>query len=221
MLAKLLAPAEIGLLIADGSGQLRVAAVSSGRAGEVCQVEERSEGPCGRCYRNGAPSYRWHPGTGADQWPEFGRACRDAGFRLVSVLPMRRHDQTIGAVCVLSTSTVPSSVEADLALMLAEAATIGILQLRELAAGAARTVQLQLALDSRVVIEQAKGVVAARAGTSPAAAFELLRSFARRHNRTLAAVASAAISGELAVQDLTAPSARARRGGARSARQSL
>lgn len=221
MLAKLLAPAEIGLLIADYGGRLRAAAVSSGRAGEVCQVEERSEGPCGRCYRSGVPSHGWKPGTRADQWPEFGRACRDAGFRLVSVLPMRRHDQTIGAVCVLSTGTGPGPVETDLALMLTEAATIGILQLRELEAVAVRTVQLQIALDSRVVIEQAKGAVAARAGTSPAAAFELLRSFARRHNRTLAAVASAAISGELAVQDLTAPPPRARRGGARPAGHSL
>jgi AmiR/NasT family two-component response regulator len=110
---------------------------------------------------------------------------------------MRRHAETVGVVGVLTAGQSLAAADARLAQTLAEAATIAILQQRALRGSFAKSEQLQHALNSRVVIEQAKGAVAARLGVRPDAAFELLRGYARRHNLTLAAVASAAIGGKL------------------------
>ena len=91
--------------------------------------------------------------------------------------------------------------EIQLAQVLAEAAAIAILKQRVLRQKARTAEQLQNALDSRVLIEQAKGIVAARLDIAPAAAFEILRRYARRHNRTLVDVAGATIRGDLPVHD--------------------
>ena len=203
LLAALLAPAEVNLMVADDAGQLSVTAASSERALRLGRLAEKHGGPCGLCYLSGAPAGGRHSTFWGDRWPEFAAACGDAGIEAVSALPMQRHELTIGAVCVLSPDAEPEPADADLAGMIAEAATVGILQIRETKSGEVRAEQLQRALDSRVVIEQAKGAVAVRIGTSPATAFELLRSYARRHNRKLFEVATAAVSGELTAQDLT------------------
>jgi GAF domain-containing protein len=205
-LAELLGPAEVGVLIADDGGQLTVVAASSERAGGLASFEaRRAEGPCTRCYRTGRPVFNEGLVAAGTQWPRFAAAARRAGFGLVSALPMRRQDETIGAVIVLSADGQRlAAAEGSLAQILAEVAAVGILQQRALRRSVQTSQQLQHALGSRVVIEQAKGAVAARLAITPSGAFELLRGYARQHNRLLAEVAGETIRGELPVRALVA-----------------
>jgi hypothetical protein len=196
--AELLVPAEIGLLLSGATGQLTVAAATTERARELATFEERtSEGPGTSCHRSGRACVNQSLTASAGQWPRYATAARQAGFQFVSALPLRRHAEIIGAVGILATGRPLADAEATLAQTIAEAATIGILQRRMLLRDAVKSEQLQRALDTRVVIEQAKGAVAARCGVSPAEAFELLRRYARRRNLKLADVARTAIGGEL------------------------
>ncbi len=186
-LAELLAPAEVAVLLADGTGRLRAVAASTERAHGVMSAEaEHGDGPATACYRTG-----------------------QASLGVVSFLPVRRHDETIGVVGVLRAGRHPlDATQASLAQSLAEAAAVAILRQRELRRSVQAAEQLQRALDSRVLVEQAKGAVAARLGVTPEAAFGLLRAFARRHSRPLAEVAAGTIGGELSISELvTVPQA--------------
>jgi hypothetical protein len=206
-LAELLAPAETGLLIADDAGRLIAAAASTERALDLISHEARSgEGPSASCYPAG-PSVLNQPipADGAP-WPRFAAVARTAGFAMVSVLPMRRRDQAIGVITVLGPAGHRLTlVEARLAQVLARAAAIALSQQREHRDAERTARQLQRALDSRVVIEQAKGAVAARLAITPDAAFDLLRGYARRSSRPLADVAAETVRGELPAHCLVAP----------------
>jgi hypothetical protein len=193
-LADLLDPAETAVFLADGTGRLRVAAASAEQAYRLAYREaDRAGGPAATCYRTG----RAVPGESPA-----------AGSGIVSFLPMRRNDETVGVVGV--TGLPPAGRHtldrtlASLAQSLAEVAAVAISQQRELRRSTQTAEQLRHALDSRVLIEQAKGAAAARLGITPEAAFELLRAFARRNNRPLAGVAAEAIGGELAMAELVA-----------------
>lgn len=210
-LAELLDPAEVAVLIADGSGCLTAAAASTGRALDLASFEgSHGEGPGTRCYRSARSVLNESVTATTARWPRFAAAARAAGFAVVSSLPMRHHEETIGVVSVLGPDGYQvGDPETGLAQVLAEAAAIAILKQRVLRQNARTAEQLRHALDSRVLIEQAKGIVAARLGIAPAAAFEILRRYARRRNRTLIDVACATIRGELPVNDpATAPRAR-------------
>ncbi len=209
-LAQLFAPAETALLIADDAGRLTVAAASSERARDLAGQEARSgEGPSASCYPAGpavlnqAIPTRSAPGA---PWPRYAAAARTAGFGTVSALPMRRRDQAVGVIVVLGTRDyrLPAA-ESRLAEVLAKAAAFAISRQREHLDAERTARQLQGALDSRVVIEQAKGAVAARLGITPEAAFDLLRGYARQASRPLAEVAVEAVRGELPAHRLMAP----------------
>jgi len=211
-LAELLVPAETALLIADDADRLTVAAASSERARDLTWQEARSgEGPSASCYPAG-PAVLNHaisPGSPGSpriaRWPRYAAAARAAGFGTVSALPMRRRGRAVGVIVVLGPGGYRlGAAEARLAQVLARAAAIAISRQREHLDAERTARQLQGALDSRVVIEQAKGAVAARLGISPEAAFELLRGYARRASRPLAKVAGEAVRGELPAQQLVA-----------------
>ncbi len=204
-LAQLLAPAEVGVLIGDASA-LKTAAASTERAHRLVSFEAaHGEGPGTACYNSGQPVFNQSLIVAGGRWPQFAAAARVAGFGIVSSLPIRRHHETVGVINVLGTGEHPlGATETSLAQILAEAAAIAVLQQRALRQSIQTTAQLQRALDSRVLIEQAKGAVAARLGITPDAAFGLLRDFARRHNRLLAEVAGETISGELPAHELVA-----------------
>lgn len=140
----------------------------------------------------------------AGRWPAFASAARAAGFALVSAFPMRRREQAIGAISVFSPRAGLEVGEADRVGVFARAVAIAISRQREIQRSVLAATQLQHALDSRVVVEQAKGAIAARLGLTPDAAFELMRRYARRASRPLSEVAGQAIRGELAVSDLVA-----------------
>jgi GAF domain-containing protein len=188
-----------GLLLADGSGALQLVAASTEKARvvELFQIQN-DEGPCLDSYRTGQPVLvpDITAGEAADRWPRFAPAAREMGFSAVHALPMRLRDQVIGTLNLFGTA--PEGLDpavARAARALVDVATIGILQERatrehELVAG-----QLQVALNSRVIIEQAKGILAERMRVTPDQAFIVLRAYSRNNNRPLTQLAADVISG--------------------------
>jgi len=193
-----------GLMLGSPDGELRVIASSSEamRVLELLEVQAE-EGPCIECYRTGEPAL----GAGVDEmcrrWPQFGPKAAEAGFHSVHALPMRLRGQTIGALNMFRSDERPmQEIDIVAAQALADVATIAILQHR--AASDAQVVNLQLtqALNTRIVIEQAKGVVAERAELDMDQAFTRLRRHARNHNLRLADVALSISSKALPVSSL-------------------
>lgn len=219
-LAELLCPAEVAVLIYPDTRHQAVAAGSTERAAGLAFLEARgTAGPAADSCQTGRPA-RDEPLAGKvaqARWPEFAAAALGAGFWAVSTLAMRYRDKMVGAVVVLGASAdapaaPPGAATTSLAESLAEVAAVGLIQQRALAQTARTARQLQHALDSRVIIEQAKGALGARLGITPSEAFELLRRYARHTSRPLTAVADDAVNGTLPAWDLAAaPRRRGRR----------
>jgi len=204
---ELLGVAACGVLLADQHGMLTLVAASTEQARllELAQLQE-SDGPCVDAYRTGHPvQYADLADQTLRRWPAFAAAARDAGFAAVQALPMRLREQTLGALNLFSTEPGPLDADAvALGQALADAASIGIVHQRALVRSEILTEQLQKALNSRIIIEQAKGFLAERLGTTVENAFTVLRHHARDHNRKLTDVAADVINGRL---DLTLPEA--------------
>jgi transcriptional regulator with GAF, ATPase, and Fis domain len=188
---RLLATSAAGVMLADPRGELRVAAASSEAAGllELFQIQN-DQGPCLDCFRTGQPVTAADLVASDQQWPRFAAAATQAGFRTVQALPMRLRSQVIGALNLFGTGT--SRLDpADLRIgqALADVATIGLLQERNVRRSETLAEQLQVALNSRVVIEQAKGKLAERLNLDTNQAFALLRDHARNSNQRLTDVA--------------------------------
>lgn len=194
-----------GVLLADARGQVGVAAASAApgmRALELFEMQQ-DEGPCADAYRRGEQIVVEDLGKDRDRWPNFTPRALDAGFRAVVACPLRLRDQVIGALNLFRASPGPFDTDdVATAQALADVAAIGVLQERAVAGAEARAEHLQRALTSRVLIEQAKGVVAESLGTDMAGAFECLRGYSRAHNRRLKDVAQAVIDGGLEPTDL-------------------
>jgi GAF domain-containing protein len=195
----LLEVAAGGLLLADQRGQLRVMASSNEqtRLLELLQIQS-DEGPCLVSYRTGAALAITDLAAEQSRWPQFAAEAERLSFSAVYTVPMRLRTETIGAINLFDVAghTVD---DADLVMAqaLADVATIGILQHRTIQRTEELAEQLQSALHSRVLIEQAKGVLAEREGVDMAEAFAALRDYARQTRQRLADVASALIAGSL------------------------
>jgi transcriptional regulator with GAF, ATPase, and Fis domain len=198
--ARLLDIASAGLLLADSRGVLHVMAASSERAHhlEVLQ-RQRDEGPCLDCFRTGAPVSIADLSAATTLWPVFAPAAVVAGFASVHAVPMRLRDNILGALNLFGTRVGPLSEE-DLALgqALADVATIAIVADRVATDNAVVTQQLQTALTSRVVLEQAKGLIAQLGDLDMDQSFAALRRYARDHNERLSEVADAVVKRTLA-----------------------
>jgi transcriptional regulator with GAF, ATPase, and Fis domain len=184
---ELLGVAAAGIMLADQSGSLMTVAASDERARllELFEIQN-DEGPCRDCYRLGAPVVNVSLDGAMERWPQFTPQAIAGGFRSANALPLRLRSQVVGSLNLFHTSTGGmGSAQLRLAQALADAATIGILHQRTIRRSEVVAGQLQLALTSRVVIEQAKGVLAERMQISPDDAFEVLRSAARSRNRLL------------------------------------
>src|SRR4051794_40557187 len=188
-----LLPADAaGIVLGDARQELRAVAASDEAAHvmELLQLQN-DEGPCLDCFQSAEPVSVADLAEAAGRWPMFvGAVQRRTDFRSVHALPLRLRGRAIGALNLFGGLPGPLP-EADLALgqALADVATIGILQERAIRRGEVLNEQLQLALNGRVIIEQAKGVLAQYGGLAPAAAFERLRHYARSHNLKLADLA--------------------------------
>jgi GAF domain-containing protein len=194
---KLLDVSAAGLLLADPRGELRVVAASSeaARLLELFQLQN-DQGPCLDCFRGGQPVTVADLNAEAQRWPRFTAAAQQAGFAAVQALPMRLRDQVIGALNLFHATPGafdPANVRVGQAL--ADVATISLLHERSMRHSDTLNEQLQAALNSRVIIEQAKGKLAERLGIDMAQAFGILRSNARSRNLRLADLAQAFIDG--------------------------
>jgi GAF domain-containing protein len=180
-----------GVMLADSHGQLRVTAASSERARLLELFELQSdEGPCLDAFRTGRQVSYVDLGNGTAPWPVFAPHMRAEGFWSVHAVPMRLRRQVIGALNLFGQLPVQLPAEnVRIAQAFADIATIAILQERLVKEREVLAAQLQTALDSRVVIEQAKGVLAERLGFDMDTAFSTLRDAARRANRRLSDVA--------------------------------
>jgi len=183
--------AAAGLMLVAPEGGLRVMASSSEALHLVELVEvQAEEGPCLDCYRTGEPVTIADLTTADDRWPHFAPVARAAGFRSAHAMPMRLRQSVIGALNLFN--DVPGALDdADLlaARALADVATIAILQHRAVRDAHIVNEQLQHALNNRIVIEQAKGVLAERAGIEVDVAFTRMRTYARNGNLRLVDVA--------------------------------
>lgn len=203
---ELLDVTEAGIMLVDRDGTLRYIASSTERMRLIEVFElQHDEGPCVDAFRSGVAVHSDITDETDSRWPRFSPHARHVGFRSASALPMRLRSDVIGALNLLSTTSAPLSPEdQQVAQALADIATIGILQERALSSGHIVLSQLQGALESRVVIEQAKGIIAERNHVGVDDAFTLLRAHARRHNRLLRQAALDIISGALDAGTLAA-----------------
>jgi GAF domain-containing protein len=188
-----------GLMLLAPEGDLRVMA-SSSEAMRLLELFElqTEEGPCLDCYRTGQPVVNQDLATVDGRWPRFAPEALDAGFHSVHALPLRVHDKIIGALNLFHANQGEiGEVDLAVAQAFADVASIAILQYRAALESQVLNDQLQQALNSRVVIEQAKGMVAERKDLDMEHAFSVLRAFARSHNLRLADVARDVIIGTL------------------------
>jgi len=204
---ELLAPSEVGFMLADHGGKLRVLAASSERLRLLELFElQNEEGPCFDCYRTSEPILNLSLDAVARRWPRFTNEARTRGFAMAHALPMRLRGRAIGAVNVLQDHDNPiEELEATLMQTMADVATIGILQERAIRQAALLAEQLEGALNTRIAIEQAKGVLAERLGLDLDEVFGRMRRYARDHNRRLVDVAQEVVTGALA-SDALGPS---------------
>src|SRR5579859_5439787 len=201
---QLLDVSAAGLLLADPRGELRVVAASSeaARLVELFQLQN-DQGPCLDCFRSGRPVAAADLVAAGARWPRFAPAARQAGFAAVQALPMRLREQVIGALNLFRAdpgTLTPADIRVGQAL--ADVATVSLLHERSMRHSDALNEQLQTALNSRVIIEQAKGKLAERLGVDMDQAFSLLRDRARTSNRRLSDLARAFVDG---TEPLTSP----------------
>jgi len=197
--SELLEVTACGILLADPQGVLNLIAASTAEARlvELTQLQN-SEGPCLDAFRSGRPVQRADLSDDDPRWPVFTAAAREAGFLSVQALPMRLRDVVIGAVNVFSDRAGPLDDDTiALGQALADAATVGILHQRALVKQEVISQQLQSALNSRILIEQAKGYLTHSLGVGVDEAFAALRSYARSNSRRMTEVATDIVQGKL------------------------
>jgi len=196
-----------GVMLASPEGSLGLVASSSEamRLLELFELQTQ-EGPCLDAFRTGQSVEHENLQAGSGRWPSFSAAALQAGFASALALPLRLREATLGALNLLRVTRTPMD-EADVivARAFADLATLSIIQHRTAAESQRLNEQLSAALTSRVVIEQAKGVIAERADVDLAEAFSRLRSHARNRNRRLTDVARAVIDGTLDPQAWAPP----------------
>ena len=197
---------EVGILLVDEAGDLQFMAASDERTHllELFQVQN-DEGPCQDCFATGLPIRVVDLAQELERWPLFAPRAIETGFRSVQAVPLRLRGTILGAMNLFLAD--PGGIgDGDLMVVqaMADVATIGLLQQQELHRAHTVASQLQQALNSRISIEQAKGIIAEQAHVTTDAAFVLLRTHSRNRNEKLIAVARAVVEGTLSAQQLVA-----------------
>jgi GAF domain-containing protein len=204
--ASLVDAAAVGIVLADPRGRLEFMAGSNENVKllELFQLQNH-EGPCLEAFRTGHPVINVDLGAAGGRWPRFAPRATALGFQAVHAFPLRLRQQVIGAMNVFGATKGGDFHDTDVAVMqaLADVASIGLIQERAIRRGEVLSEQLQGALNSRVVIEQAKGAVAQARGVSVDEAFVSIRSYARSNNRHLTDVAHTIVAGPATAEQLT------------------
>jgi transcriptional regulator with GAF, ATPase, and Fis domain len=204
--AGLMHASAVGLLLADQRGNLEFMAGSDENVKllELFQLQNH-EGPCLDAFRTGRPVINADLRTAGARWPRFAPRATAAGFRSVHAFPLRLRSEVIGALNLFG-ADVGALDEADVRIVqaVADVATIGLLQERTIHRSEVLTEQLQGALNSRIVIEQAKGAIAQAYGVSLDEAFTRMRGYARAANRRLSEVAYTVVTDPASVPELSA-----------------
>jgi GAF domain-containing protein len=202
--AGLIDTATVGLLLTDQHNRLQFMAASNETTKllELFQLQWQ-DGPCLDAFTTATPVVNADLRTANARWPRFAAYATEAGFRSVHAFPLRLRSEVIGAMGVFGIgATVFDDADVQILQALADVAAIGLLQERAIHRGELLTEQLQGALNSRIVIEQAKGAVAQAYQVSVDAAFELIRAYARRNNRRLGDVAYVVVTDLSSLPDL-------------------
>jgi GAF domain-containing protein len=197
--ARLLDIASAGLLLADRRGVLHVLAASSEetRALEIFQIQ-REQGPCLDCFHSKTPVLVASLDKEAERWPQFAKAALNAGFRSVHAVPMRLRDNVLGTLGLFGTAAgVLNDADLRLAQALADVASVALIQGRIAEDQETVNQQLQTALNSRIVLEQAKGILAQLGDVDMNGAFAHLRRYSRDHNWRLSDLAAALVAREM------------------------
>ena len=203
--ASLVDAAAVGIVLADPRGTLEFMAGSNENVKmlELFQLQNR-EGPCLEAFRTARPVINVDLGAAAGRWPKFAPRATALGFHAVHAFPLRLRQQVIGAMNVFGATKGGDFGDTDVTIMqaLADVASIALIQERAIRRGELLTEQLQGALNSRIIIEQAKGAVAQARGISVDDAFASIRSYARSNNQRLTAVAHAIVANPATAEQL-------------------
>ena len=194
-----------GLLLADRHGRLQFMAASDEQVEliELFQLQV-DEGPCRDCFRLAKPVINVSLQHAQARWPRFAPFAVSAGFSAVHAFPLRLRQQVIGSMGMFSRVEGEPLATGDAQILqaVADTATIGILQQQAIREGEVLTDQLQAALTTRILIEQAKGVVAQSYGASIDEAFELLRTYCRKNHVRLTDTARLIVDDPSNIPDL-------------------
>lgn len=196
---------EVGILLADEAGHLQYMAASHERTHllELFQVQSE-EGPCQDCFATGQPVSVVDLEDECDRWPLFTPKALAIGFRSVQAVPLRLRGTVLGAMNLFLTDTGGITSEGlSVVQAMADVATIGLLQQRELHRVHTVEGQLQHALNSRISIEQAKGIISERLHTTTDTAFDLMRKYSRDNNAKLSVVSREVVEGTISAEHLT------------------
>lgn len=204
--AELLDVTAAGVILSDQRGGWHPTAASSEDAQLLELFATQSlEGPCHECIQSGSPVASADLTTETDRWPQFSEAAVQAGFHAAYAVPMRLHHEIIGALTLLNTEPVAVDQDStELGQALADVATVGILHHRAVHRPETLSEQLQATLHHRIVIEQAKGVLAEHGNLSMRRSFELLRNYARANGQRLTDLARGIADGSTHPGDLLA-----------------
>ncbi len=195
----LLEVSAAGVMLAAPAGDLNLVA-SSSEAMRLLELFElqAEEGPCLDAFRTGEPVGQEELEAGMGRWPSFSVAALRAGFQSALALPLRLRKVTLGALNLLRSTREPmAEMDLVIARAFADLAALSIVQHRASVDAQRLNEQLSATLTSRIVIEQAKGVISERAGVDLTEAFSRLRAFARYSNLRLTDVAQSAVDGSL------------------------
>ncbi|GIE94919.1 GAF and ANTAR domain-containing protein [Paractinoplanes rishiriensis] len=210
--AGLTGDATAGILLADPKGRLHFMAASDETTKflELFQLREQ-DGPCIDAFHSGEPVINTDlaAGDASVRWPRFAPHAAAAGFRSVHAFPLRLRQEVIGVMGLFG-DTVGDLDDSDAQVVqaLADVAAISLLQERTIRRSEVLTEQLQGALNSRIIIEQAKGAIAQTHGVSVDAAFELIRGYSRNTNRRLSDIAYTVVTDLASLPELAHPGSR-------------
>jgi GAF domain-containing protein len=206
--AELAAASVVGIVLTDQQGNLQFMAASQedARLLELFQLQN-DEGPCLDAFHAMEPVVNTDLSQATNRWPRFAPHATAAGYVTVHAFPLRLRAQAIGALNIFGSDDETALSDEDIAIVqsLADMASIALLQERAIRRGELLTEQLQGALNSRIIIEQAKGAVAQARGISVDEAFSAIRSYARSHNLRLSDIAHTIVTAPVSLPALLPP----------------